>query len=113
MSETREKLKPYLNKRVTVRGTFAGFDTSWKTGHRYTGRATITSPEIDCEVVCDHASVVDVPHWREHQKAIGSQVTFDAIVQSYLDKQGKMNYCFANASEPTILHQPPAFTVLV
>jgi hypothetical protein len=101
-------LKPYLNKRVTVRGTFAKFDTTWKTGYRYTGRATITSPEIDGEVVCDHVSVVDVGHWKEYQQAIGSQVTFDAVVQRYTDKNGDTNYRFGNASELTFLHQPPA-----
>ena len=108
MSELRETLKPYLHKRVTVRGTFAKFDTTWKTGYRYTGRATILSPEIDGEVVCDHVSVVDVGHWKDHQKAIGSQVTFDAVVQKYTDKCGNTNYSFGNASEPTLLHQPPA-----
>jgi hypothetical protein len=111
MSEPREKMKPYLNKRVTVRGTLAGFDTTWKTGHRYTGRACITSPEIDAEVVCGHASVVDVPHWKEQKKAIGSQVTFNAVVQSYVDKHGQTSYCFANASELTLLHQPPALSI--
>jgi hypothetical protein len=108
MSELRETLKPYLHKRVTVRGTFAKFDTTWKTGYRYTGRGTILSPEIDGEVVCDHVSVVDVGHWKDYQKAIGSQVTFDAVVQKYTDKCGNPNYCFGNASEPTLLHQPPA-----
>jgi hypothetical protein len=107
MSELREQLKPYLNKRVSVRGTFAAFDTTWKRGHRYTGRATITSPEIDAEVVCDHISVVDVPHWKDYSReATGRQVTFDAVVQSYTDKNGKTNYCFGNAGELTILHQP-------
>lgn len=108
MSEPRETLKPFLHKRVTVRGAFAKFDTTWKTGYRYTGRATILSPEIDGEVACDHVSVVDVGHWKAYQKAIGSQVTFDAVVQKYTDKNGNTNYCFGNASELTLLHQPPA-----
>lgn len=111
MSDPRENMKRYLKRRVTVRGTLAGFDTTWKTGHKYTGRACITSPEIDGEVVCDHASVVDVPHWKEHKSAIGSQVTFNAVVQSYLDRHDQTSYCFANASELSFLHQPPALSI--
>lgn len=109
MSEVREKLKPYLNKRVTVRGTLANWDDYWTRNHRPVGRACITKPEIDAEVVCDHVWVVDVPHWKDYRHALGSQVTFDAIVQSYPDRAtGKTNYCFGNASELTLLHQPPA-----
>lgn len=112
MSDVREKLKPYLNKRIQVRGTLAKWDTHWKTGLRQTGRACITNPEIATEVVCDHVWVGDVPHWEQCKEAVGSQIVFDAIVQSYLDKSnGKTNYRLGNASDPTFLHQPPCLAI--
>ena len=112
MSEVREKLKPLVNKRVQVRGTFTKWDSHWKTGIRQTGRACVTNPEIDAEVVCQHVWVVDAPHWKEYQEATGSQVVFDAVVQKYTDRiTGKTNYCLGNASDPTFLHQPPALTI--
>lgn len=112
MSEIREKLKPYLSSRVNVRGTLTKFDSTWKTGHKYTGRACIINPEIDGEVVCQHVWVVDAPHWNEYRELIGSQVTFDAVVQKYNDrKSGETNYCLGQASEPIFLYQPPALRI--
>ncbi len=107
MSEIRERLKPLLNKRVKVRGTFAKWDDHWVQNYREVGRACISSPEIDSEVVCQHVWVVNVPHWKQHKEAIGSQVQFDAVVTSYVDRATqKTNYCFAQAGDLTVLHLP-------
>jgi len=107
MSEIREKLKPFLNKRVTVRGTFFSWDNRWERNYRQVGRACIVNPEIDSEVVCQHVWVVDVPHWKQHKDAVGSQVVFDAVVQSYVDRvSNKTNYCLASAGDLTLLHLP-------
>ena len=112
MSDIREKLKPLVNKRVQVRGTFTKWDCNWKTGLRQTGRACVINPEIDAEVVCEHVWVVDAPHWKEYQQASGSQVVFDAVVQKYTDRTtGQTNYCLGSASDPKFIHQPPALVI--
>jgi hypothetical protein len=99
MSEVREKLKPLLGRRVNIRGVFAKWDDHWMRNYRQTGRACIQDAEIDCEIVSRHVWVTDVPHWKQHRGAVGSQVVFDAVVQSYIDKSTqKTNYCFGNAA---------------
>ena len=107
MSDIREKLKPLLDKRVEVRGTFAKWEDHWMNNHRQVGRVCIQQPEIDGEVVAQYVWVVAVPHWKQFRDAVGSQVVFDAVVQSYQDRaSGKKNYCLGNAGDLTVLHWP-------
>jgi hypothetical protein len=107
MSEIRETLKPLLNKRVQIRGTFAKWEDHWLRNHRQVGRVCITQPEIEGQVVAQYVWVVAVPHWKQFRDAVGSQVIFDAVVQSYSDRvTQKTNYCLGNAGELTVLHWP-------
>ena len=62
------------------------------------------------EVLCDYVWVVNVPHWKAHQDAIGSQVTFDAIVKRYTSGRRPASYCLGNAGVLTILN-PPAVRI--
>lgn len=105
MSDNREKLKAYVEQRVVVRGTLQKWDCNWMRGPRQTGRACIANPEIAGTVMCEHVWVVDVPHWKEHKDAVGSQVKFDAVVTRYY-KGSETSYSMTNASELTFLHQP-------
>lgn len=111
MSEIRENLKPLLNTRVKVRGTFSKWDDHFVKLGRQVGRACIQQPEIEGEVVARYVWVVAVPHWRQFRDEIGSQVSFDAIVQSYPNRiDNETNYCLGNAGELTVLH-PIALTI--
>jgi len=38
MSDNRENFRPYVNKRVTVRGTFAKWDDHWLENYKQVGR---------------------------------------------------------------------------
>jgi hypothetical protein len=119
MSEKRETLKPHLNKRITIRGTFNEWRNDWteraksRSGiDRITGRACIANPEMDHEVVATHVWVNSVSHWEQHsQSALGLQVSFDAIVSKYRTKDGETSYCLSQAGELTILHGPPCIPI--
>jgi hypothetical protein len=107
--EVREKLIPYLNKRVKVRGVLGKWG-DWTRNYRDVGRVCIQSPEIDAAVVADYVWVIDVPHWQHLKGQEGQQVEFEAVVSKYIQRSDrKTNYCLTNAGEPTLLHQPPAF----
>src|SRR4051812_39627038 len=106
MSDFREKLQPFLNKRVEVRGVFAKWDDHWVRNFRQVGRVCIADPEIDGQVACEHIWVVDVPHWKQHQDATGMQVAFDAVIKKYTTRSKETNLCMGNASDLSILHLP-------
>ena len=108
--EIREKLIPYLGKRVKVRGVLGKWG-EWIRNHRDVGRMGIQSPEIDHEVVADYVWVTDVPHWKHLKGKEGNQVEFEAVVSKYRQRDGKVNYCLTNSSEPSFLHQPPALAI--
>lgn len=105
MAEVREKLIPYLNRRVQVRGTLSAFDI-WTKNYREVGRACISAPEIDYEVVAHHVWVIDVRHWPKGKDVVGSQVEFEGLVIEYTDKNGKRNYSFSSPDELRVLHLP-------
>lgn len=109
-SEIREKLIPFLGKRVKVRGIL-GKSGEWIRNYRDVGRVCIQSPEINLEVVADYVWVTDVPHWKHLKDKEGDQVEFEAVVRKYSQRDNKTNYCLTNASEPTLLHQPPALSI--
>jgi hypothetical protein len=105
MSEIRENLKPLVGRRVKVRGVFSKWDDHFVRNGRQVGRACIQQPEIEGEVVARYVWVVAVPHWRQFRHAIGSQVSFDAVVQTYSNRiDNETNYCLGNAGDLTILH---------
>jgi hypothetical protein len=107
----REKLIPYLGKRVKVRGVLGKWG-DWMRNYRDVGRVCIQSPEIDGEVVADYVWVTDVPHWQHLRQNEGEQVEFEAVVSKYLQRSDrKTNYCLTSAGDPTLLHQPPAFRI--
>lgn len=110
MSEVREKLKPLLGKRIKVRGSLVQF-ADWTRNYRDVGRACISYPEHDGEVLAEHVWVIDVPHWMQSKCRLGEQVEFTAVVKSYSDKDGIKNYCLTNADELNFLHNPPALSI--
>jgi len=113
MSEFRERLRPYLNKRVKIRGTFHKFDEHWHTGFKQTGRGCIVKPEISGEIVASYVWAVGVPHWEQFRDQTGAQVTFDALVQEYRTRGGnEINYCLANAGKLEFINPPALYTPL-
>jgi hypothetical protein len=58
MSDIRENLKPSLNKRVQVRGTFAKWEDHWIRNRRQVGRVCITHPGIEGEVVAQYVEMM-------------------------------------------------------
>jgi hypothetical protein len=108
--EVREKLIPYLGKRVKVRGVLGKWG-DWRRNFRDVGRVCIQSPEISDQIVADYVWVTDVPHWKHLKGNEGFQVEFEAVVRKYAHRTGSTNYCLTNASAPTLLHQPPALTI--
>jgi hypothetical protein len=106
MGEVREKMRRYKGQRVTVRGVLDGFG-DWIRNRRDVGRACIRLPEIDHEVVASHVWVTDVPHWLPHKDQVGTQIEFDAVVDSYDDdKLHRTNFCLRHAGPFKVLHQP-------
>ena len=75
------------------------------------GRACISDPEIDGEVVADHVWVLEIPHWLQHKDQIGEQVEFTAIPKPYQEKVGGQNYCLSQADALQFLHRPPALSI--
>jgi hypothetical protein len=111
MDEIREKLKPHLGKRVKIRGSLSAF-SDWTHKYRDIGRACISQPEMDGEVIASHVWVMGVQHWLDHKADIGKQVEFEAVVNQYADpKVGGNNYYLINPDELRILHDPPAFRI--
>ena len=110
MSDIREKLAPHVAKRVQVRGQLTKFD-SWIERYRDIGRACISDPEIDGEVIAHHVWVFGVGHWLDHKPNVGKQVEFEAIVSPYTDKAGKQNYCLRNPDELIVLYAAPALMI--
>jgi hypothetical protein len=111
MDDIREKLKPYLAKRIKIRGCLSKFDlwTDRRT-NREIGRACISNPELDGEVIASHVWVMNVKHWPRSEK--GKQVEFEAVVNQYADaKVGGNNYHLINPDDLHILHDPPAFRI--
>ena len=45
MSDSRDNLRPYVNTRVPIRGTFDKFDDHWIEHNKQVGRVCITFPE--------------------------------------------------------------------
>jgi hypothetical protein len=76
------------------------------------GRACISHPENNGEVLAEHVWVTDVPHWLLYKCNAGEQVEFSAVVKGYVDRDGNKNFCLTNADELTFLHcgtaTPPA-----
>jgi len=105
MSEVRESLKPFVGKRINILGCLARFD-SWTRNYRDVGRACISDPEVDGQVVADHVWVTEIPHWRDHKNDLGRQVQFSAVVKPYTDRSGTTNYALANADKLILLYDP-------
>jgi hypothetical protein len=100
----REKMIPYLGKRVVVRGVLGKWG-DWIRNYRDVGRVGIQSPEINCEVVADYVWVTDVPHWSHLKDKAGHQVEFEAVVSKYRQSSdSQVNYCLTSAGNPTLLH---------
>ncbi len=111
MNEIREKLKPLVGKRIKFRGYLAGFE-DWTDKHLYRdiGRACISQPERDSEVLADHVWVLGTKHWPHD--ALTNQVEFDAIVASYWDEKNRVtNYCLKHPGQLNTLHGPPAVKI--
>jgi hypothetical protein len=110
MSDVREKLKPLVGKRIKVRGGLVNFG-AWTRNYRDVGRACISYPEINGEVLAEHVWVTEVPHWLKYKCSVGEQVEFSAVVIRYSDKNGTTNYCLTNADELCFLTTPPALPI--
>jgi hypothetical protein len=111
MDEIREKLKPFVGKRITIRGCLAAF-SDWIQNYRDVGRACISLPEMEGEVVADHVWVMGVQHWFQHKEDIGQQVEFTAVVKPYTDSKARgTNYHLTNPDELQVLHGPPALRI--
>jgi hypothetical protein len=110
MSEVREKLKPFVGKRIKVRGALVSF-ADWIRNYRDVGRACISCPEHNGDVLAEHVWVTDVPHWLNYKCNLGAQVEFTAVVKRYLDRDSGVNYCLTNADDLVLLHNPPALAI--
>jgi hypothetical protein len=110
-NEVREKFRPLEGKRIKVRGSLSAF-RDWQHNYREVGRACISQPEVDHEVMAHHVWIMGVQHWQPHRDAIGRQVEFDAVVTRYYDRDlSAMNFSLANPSELSLLHGPPGMNI--
>jgi hypothetical protein len=109
MSEFREKLKPFQNKRVTVHGTLVEYGL-WTQNYREVGRFCIEEVEMNGEVVCDHVWVMGTNHLERCE--LGRRVELDAMVNQYADHAiGGNNYGLKNPSKLVLLDKPVALTI--
>jgi hypothetical protein len=106
----REKLRPYVGKRIRFRGTLGDFK-DWRENYHEVGRACLVQPEIDGEVVCHHVWVLNVLHWERRKEDMGKQVEFDAVVRSYKKGEGETDYSLTNPGELHFLHEAPAVKI--
>lgn len=60
MGEIREQMKPLVGRRIKVRGGLVSFG-QWTRNYRDVGRACISYPEYNGEVLAEHVWVTDVP----------------------------------------------------
>jgi hypothetical protein len=114
VDEIRHKLAPLVGKRIKIRGTLQAF-REWINYqgaiHRDVGRALISQPELDGEVLSHHVWVMGVQHWLMFKDEVGKQVEFSAVVKTYTDKHKDQNYHLINPDELVVLHGPPALTI--
>jgi hypothetical protein len=109
MSEYREKLKPYHNKRVVIRGTITAYG-SWMQNHRKVGRFCLTEPELNGEIICGHVWVTGTNHLEPCE--IGRRVEVDVTVNQYSDASiGRSNYGLKNPGKLIILDKPAALAI--
>lgn len=108
MSDIRLKMKPFLNRRIEVRGRFAEFRDDEKGI-----RVGISYPETGGELLSDFAWVIDCLSWVKHKGKVGALVQFTAVVAEFIDKknQGVPNYCLRTPYELAIQDEPVAMPI--
>jgi hypothetical protein len=114
MSEVREFLRPYQNKRITVRGTLSYFNGFMDRDiRREVGGACIKNPEIDGVRAADHVWVTHVQHWADRKEAgTGKQIEFTALVITYPDqKLGCHNFGLRDPDDFVVLNVPLALRI--
>ena len=101
MSDIREPLRPFLTKRIPVRGTFV------KLINDPNGvRAYIRIPETDEIRISDHICVMSCLHWQNYRYMEGKEIEFEAIVNEYQYADGTWNFGLRNPSNPKLILPP-------